>query len=301
LSRGLERNVLSEAAPFPSHAGMVCGVTEKLQPDHWGVLMVRYSKAMGHCETLVQTALILEADKLYAEMLRQYILRTSPGAQVTSVATVVAAQRALGESPSELFVTGIGSSLDGDVFDILIHRAKYLSCSSHVLVVTGCREFRMLSALRSLSVEGVFDSSSEPPEQLLEAIRIVSLGLRYWSTTVTDFIRQGGAGPRVLSQLLTEFEQIVLSVIGDGSDDITASSELGLSPATVCTVRRQLHRKLGVQHRGALVRAAAQYGFVRFTPFGVVRPGFQLLTAAYRPRKRKSPKYTENKKTQPFV
>jgi hypothetical protein len=49
-------------------------------------------------------------------------------------------------------------------------------------------------------------------------------------------------------------------------------------------VRRGLHRKLGVQHRGELVRVAAQKGFVRFTPDGVERPGFALLTAAYHPR-----------------
>lgn len=255
---------------------------------------------MGSCNAPIRTALILEADRLYAEMLRQYVLRVSPEAQVFCVATVVAAQRFLDEMHAELFITGIESSLEGDILDILIPRAARLPSSCRVLVVTGCREFRMLSALRTLSVEGVFDSNSEAPEQLLEAVRMVSLGLRYWSTTVIDFIRHGGAGPQVVSRFLTEFEQIVLSVIGDGSDDLTASRVLGLSPATVCTVRRELHRKLGVQHRGALVRVAAQYGFVRFTPFGVVRPGFQLLAAAYRPRKRKTARCGDNKKTQPL-
>ena len=242
----------------------------------------------------------MEADRLYAEMLRQYVLRVCPEAQISCVSTVVAAQRILDETQTELFVTGIESSLHGDVVDILIRRAAHLPSSCRVLVVTGSREFRILSALRTLSVEGVFDSNTEAPEQLVEVVRAVIVGLRYWSPTVIEFIRQGGAGPQVVSRVLTEFEQIVLSVIGDGSDDLTASSELGLSPATVCTVRRELHRKLGVQHRGALVRAAAQYGFVRFTPFGVVRPGFQLLAAAYRPRKRKTSPHGENKKTQPF-
>jgi len=92
----------------------------------------------------------LEADKLYAEMLRQYILRASPGAQVSSVATVVAAQRSLEIAPVELLVTSIDISLDGDILDILTRRAGHLPCSSRVLVVTGCREYRMLAALRTL-------------------------------------------------------------------------------------------------------------------------------------------------------
>lgn len=257
-------------------------------------------QSMRSCTTPIRTALILAADRLYAEMLRQYVLRVSPNAQVSSVATVVAAQRFLDDTRAELFITGIDSSLDGDVVDILIRRAAQLPSSCRVLVVTACREFRILSALRSLAVEGVFDSNSEAPEHLVEVVRTVTLGSGYWSPTVIEFIRQGGAGPKVLSRVLTEFEQIVFSVIGDGSDDLTASSELGLSPATICTVRRELHRKLGVQHRGALVRAAAQYGFVRFTPFGVIRPGFQLLTAAYRPRKRKKVLSSDKKKTQPL-
>lgn len=244
----------------------------------------------------IRTALILQADKLYADMLRQYVLRISPKAQVSAVATVAEAQRYLDEKRAELFIADIESSREGDILDILIPRSARLPLSCRVLVVTGSREFRMLSALRALSVEGVFDTNSEQPEQLHEALRTVALGMRYWSTSVLDFIRQGGAGPQIVSRFLTEFEQIVLSVIGDGSDDLTASRVLRLSPATVCTVRRELHRKLGVQHRGALVRVAAQYGFVRFTPFGVERPGFKLLTATYRPRKRKTALDDEKKK-----
>jgi hypothetical protein len=74
-------------------------------------------------------------------------------------------------------------------------------------------------------------------------------------------------------------------MIGDGSDDTTAAQKLKVSPATIGTVRRHLHRKLCVQHRGDLVRAAVQHGFVRFTPVGVVRPGFAILSAAYQARK----------------
>jgi DNA-binding CsgD family transcriptional regulator len=93
-----------------------------------------------------------------------------------------------------------------------------------------------------------------------------------------------GSTPAARFRQLTAFEQVVLSVVGDGCDDIEAARRLSLSPATISTVRRGLHRKLHVQHRGELVRLAAQAGFVRFTPEGVERPGFGLLTAAYHPR-----------------
>jgi DNA-binding NarL/FixJ family response regulator len=115
-------------------------------------------------------------------------------------------------------------------------------------------------------------------------MRSVAAGSRYWSPAVARRMRQVAAAPSALFRILTAFEQLVLSVIGDGCDDVEAARRLGLSPSTISTVRRGLHRKLGVQHRGELVRVAAQQGFVRFTPDGVERPGFALLSAAYHPR-----------------
>ena len=74
---------------------------------------------------------------------------------------------------------------------------------------------------------------------------------------------------------LTDKEQVVLSVIGDGSDDAQASERLGLSSQTVGTHRKAIMRKLGLHHKGQLMLHALQQGFVRVTPTGVYYPGFQ--------------------------
>jgi DNA-binding CsgD family transcriptional regulator len=95
--------------------------------------------------------------------------------------------------------------------------------------------------------------------------------------------------PNSPTSLLSNSEQLVLSIIGDGSDDLDASVKLGLSPATVSTVRRNLHRKLGLRHRGELVQLAARTGYVRFTPAGIMRPGYALLAAACRRRGKPKP------------
>jgi DNA-binding NarL/FixJ family response regulator len=121
----------------------------------------------------------------------------------------------------------------------------------------------------------------------MTALRAIADGKRYWSQTIVDHIHRVGSGSNALFRLLTAFEHLVLSVIGDGCDNTVAAAELQLSPATVSTVRRELHRKLGVQHRGELVRVAAQHGFVRFTSTGVVRPGFAMMREAYQARRTK--------------
>jgi DNA-binding NarL/FixJ family response regulator len=154
-------------------------------------------------------------------------------------------------------------------------------------VVTVRLEYRVLAALRTLAVEGAFDSAAGSPEELTLAFQTLANGKRYWSQSILDHMHRVGSASNALFRLLTNFEQVVLSVIGDGCDNVVAAQKLNLSPATVSTVRRELHRKLGVQHRGELVRVAAQHGFVRFTAGGVVRPGFGLMCASYQSRRTK--------------
>ncbi len=68
---------------------------------------------------------------------------------------------------------------------------------------------------------------------------------------------------------------MVLSVIGDGSDDQTAAERLKISPHTVNTHRKSIMAKLGLRHKGELVVYAMRHGYVNVTPKGVTHPGFQ--------------------------
>ena len=229
--------------------------------------------------------LILKADRLYAEALRQYTLHVFPAARVLVAWSVETAKNVLASEPVDIFVTGVGASLESDVLDLLAQRSGQTRSTQRVLVVTVRREYRVLAALRGLAIDGVFDSAAERPGEFVTALRAISTGGRYWSQSVLDHMHRVGSASTALFRLLTTFEQVVLSVIGDGCDNTVAARTLKLSPATVSTVRRELHRKLGVQHRGELVRVAAQHGFVRFTSAGVVRPGFGIMCAAYQARR----------------
>jgi DNA-binding NarL/FixJ family response regulator len=231
--------------------------------------------------------LILKADRLYAEALRQYTLHVLPAARVLVAWSVESARTLLATEPVDLFVTGVGATLESDVLDLLAQPPSHGSTRGRrrVLVVTVRREYRILAALRGLAIDGMFDSATERPGEFVTALRAIAKGERYWSKSVLDHMQRVGASSNALFRLLTTFEQVVLSVIGDGCDNTVAARTLKLSPSTVSTVRRELHRKLGVQHRGELVRVAAQHGFVRFTSAGVIRPGFGIMCAAYEARR----------------
>jgi DNA-binding NarL/FixJ family response regulator len=235
----------------------------------------------------VRCVLILKADRLYAEALRQYTLHVFPAAIVHVAWSVESARSILATESVDIFVTGVGASLESDVLDLLAERSIPPPRDQRVLVVTVRREYHVLAALRGLAIDGVFDSATEPPAEFVNALKTISSGERYWSQSVIEHMYRVGSASTALFRLLTTFEQVVLSVIGDGCDNNVAARTLKLSPATVSTVRRELHRKLGVQHRGELVRVAAQHGFIRFTSAGVIRPGFRLMCAAYQARRAK--------------
>jgi DNA-binding NarL/FixJ family response regulator len=235
----------------------------------------------------VRCVLILKADRLYAEALRQYTLHVFPEARVLVAFSVETARPIFTAEKVDVFVTGVGASLDSDVLDLIAERTTPAPREQRVLVVTVRREYHVLAALRGLAIDGVFDSATERPAEFVTALHAVSRGERYWSQSVVDHMHRIGSASTALFRLLTTFEQVVLSVIGDGCDNNVAARTLKLSPATVSTVRRELHRKLGVQHRGELVRLAAQHGFIRFTSAGVIRPGFSIMCAAYQARRAK--------------
>lgn len=228
--------------------------------------------------------LILKADRLYAEALRRRTAEVLPAARVSLATTTDAARAALAADEVDLFISGLGDAPEGDVLELIAHCSRQGAGVTRILVVALRWEYRTLAALRSLPVDGVFDALGEPPDAFGGAVTAIANGVRYWSPGVVQRLQQLAARPTALFRLLTDFEQLALSVIGGGCDDAEAATLLRLSPATISSVRRDLHRKLGVQHRGALVRIAAQTGFVRFTPDGVERPGFSLLAAAYHPR-----------------
>lgn len=129
-----------------------------------------------------------------------------------------------------------------------------------ILIVTNRREPGLLESLRKLPIGGIFDTATDGRDDLLTALRDIYNGTTYWSKSVTESILQECLSPRAPLRRLTPTERKVFSAIADGKDDKTAGAALGLRPNTVASVRREIHRKLNVRHRGELMRLGMQYG-----------------------------------------
>ena len=243
------------------------------------------SAAISGLNLASQRVLILKTDRFHADTMRQAAEKVVPSASVRNVRRVSEAEEAVAEGPVDLLLTGIGT-VEGDVLDFLTANLVGPRSIRKVLVVTGQRDRHSLEVLRTLPIAGVFDPASEDSGQFECALRSVASGGAYWSPSVIARLPRQRLSPQSLCRQLSATEQLVLAMLGDGSDDQVVAERLQLKVSTTKSVRRALHRKLGVQHRGELIRVAVQHGFVRIMPDHVVRPGSATMLAAWQFRRK---------------
>ena len=96
---------------------------------------------------------------------------------------------------------------------------------------------------------------------LRQAIESVMDGNAYYCAETCRVQNQLYNDPNSFVRTLSEREQEVLSMIGEGMDNDVIGARLGLSPATVQTHRRNLFKKLNIHDTPALMRYAFEQGF----------------------------------------
>lgn len=211
---------------------------------------------------------ILKWDRLYGDLIRRHIWDVWPNAIVCAFQHGIDALNEIQEQTPDLFVTGVAV----DDMDGLEHLEPFIHKPVPILIVASRPNTRMFEMLREIRYDGIFDGSSEGMDHLPVALRQVMQRRHYVSPSLVPFLKERKS---VTLEALTEREQIVLSVIGDGSDNKEASKRLGISVYTVMTHRNAILRKLGLHHSKELMQYALVHGYVVITARGIYRPGFQ--------------------------
>jgi DNA-binding NarL/FixJ family response regulator len=109
-----------------------------------------------------------------------------------------------------------------------------------------------------------------PPEQVLDAIRIVADGEALLAPSVTRRLiadlatrPEGAARPDPKLDLLTSREREVLALVGRGLSNAEIGEQLYMSPATAKTHLSHVMTKLSARDRAQLVVVAYESGLVR--------------------------------------
>ncbi len=96
---------------------------------------------------------------------------------------------------------------------------------------------------------------------LRQAIESVMDGNAYYCAETCRVQNALYNDPKSFARLLSDREQEILALIGEGLDNEVIGAHLGLSPATVQTHRRNLFKKLDIHDTPALMRYAFDQGF----------------------------------------
>ena len=197
--------------------------------------------------------LILDDHQLFREGLVR-LLESEPDVAISGqVSTVNDALQILQNGPIELVL--LDWDLGPERGSRFLTEASAQGWHGRVLVVTGGLTSREAAELIGLGVHGIFLKSGSP-ESLLEAIRMVGHGERFFLERHRDIPPSGvpASGPKPLSARETE----VLRAVVEGLANKEIGGQLEISESAVKATLQQLFYKTGVRTRGQLVRVALE-------------------------------------------
>jgi DNA-binding NarL/FixJ family response regulator len=221
-------------------------------------------------KTAAPRIVVLKGDRLYGDLICRQIKEIWRNAVVQVFHRGFDALDAIQVTPPDMLITGVKiEDMDG-----LEHLEPFIERDLPILIITSRKDSRTFCLLRGIRYDGIYDGYVEGHANFRTALEQVMERQLYVSPTFVQHLKKP---KNITLDALTEKEQMVLSVIGDGSDDQQAGDKLDLSSHTVNTHRKAIMGKLGLHHKGQLMLYALQQGYVLVTPDGIYYPGFQRL------------------------
>jgi DNA-binding NarL/FixJ family response regulator len=132
-----------------------------------------------------------------------------------------------------------------------------------ILILTGHGDRGTISGMIQLGVDGIL-LKDEDPSALPEAIRKISAGHKWLSSTITDFLLENAQNPIHPSEqpILTEKEISVLRLISEGLSTKQIVAALESKERTIEFHIKKINTKLGVATRAQAVAWAKDHGIL---------------------------------------
>jgi two-component system NarL family response regulator len=154
--------------------------------------------------------------------------------------------------------------LPGEDGITLAHRFAEMLPDTKVILLSSVKEDYLLHKALNSGADG-YVHKDDSADSLISAIDTVMQGGCYFGQTVQQLRRQMGHNPDSFTKILTDKEQEVLELLGQGLSNEEAAPLLALSPETVQTHRRNIMRKLGLHSALQLQSYALKRGFTSVT------------------------------------
>lgn len=151
---------------------------------------------------------------------------------------------------------------DGDGLDFIPSLRSASAGSKIVALTSHSDEVALHRALKS-QVDGFVDKNEQPLAVLKEAIQAVTAGQPYFSHAAQRLRAAMRSDPTEFSKLLSEHEQALLALFGEGLSNDEVGRRFGIAAGTVRNHRSQIMSKLGIHGTPELMRYAIEKGFTR--------------------------------------
>jgi two-component system, NarL family, response regulator DevR len=150
---------------------------------------------------------------------------------------------------------------DGDGFDLCLVRNE--RPAARTLLCTLRSDDLALHRFDQLHLEGLLWKETTNRSTLHDAIRVVASGQRYLPPMVAEARRKLHLDPRAFYKLLSETEQNLARLLGQGLTDQEVAERVNLSVCTVHNHRKNIMRKLDLHRSADLMVWAQRTGFVQ--------------------------------------
>lgn len=135
--------------------------------------------------------------------------------------------------------------------------------ASRILALSSQVDDYTLHRVVASGIQGYVDKNLQSSDVLKSAIEIVVSGGVFFTPVVQDVRRALARDPAAFSKVLSDREQEMLTLLGQGLDDGEVAERLDVRPQTIHSHRRNILRKLNLSGTKQLIRYALDHGFVR--------------------------------------
>ncbi len=135
-------------------------------------------------------------------------------------------------------------------------QVKILSISSH-------RDPWTMLQVQRIGLHGFVDKNEQHPEILTEAIKAVLDGGVYYTSVVNESSAAIRRDPKAFIRVLSDYETVILSIIGESKTDKEIGEMLHISASTVQSRRRDIMHKLDIHQTPKLIHYAITHGLTR--------------------------------------
>jgi DNA-binding NarL/FixJ family response regulator len=202
--------------------------------------------------------LIVEDQTMIRELLALACSQARPLDEIHEAGTGSAALKACRCQPPCLVILDLGLP-DQDALSLLDEILGVAPLAKIVAVAARMDEFTLHRALRSRAHAVI--EKSEPLKVLHQAIVSVLQGRRFVSATVQRLHASVRADPSAFDKILSEREQEVLRLAGDGLSNGQIAAVLGISLSTSKHHRANVMSKLNIHSTRELIHYAIGKGF----------------------------------------